>query len=140
MAECIIACLVLSLLCLSGTIVFIILPIVPGEMKLWNFLRIQKLRHWITKRRTVNEPLKEGKTVDRVRRNLLWHLILTFVFITEITISLYPMNIWLSPFALFFTASSLAYLLGSIVQRQKIAIIENRNNRLIPRSPMNHQG
>ena len=140
MTECIIACLSLSLLCLSGTIVLIILPIVTGEIKLWHFLRIQKLRHWITKRRNVNEPLKEGKTVDRARKNLLWHLVLTFVFITEINISQYPMNIWLRPFAPFFTVASLAYLLGNVAQRQKIAIIEIRKNRLIPRSHINHQG
>lgn len=118
--------------CLSAVIVLIAIallfaPITPAELALWRRLRTQALRKWITRRRHVDEPLDRVSTPQIARRNLLWHLVLTVVFSTQLARAAASPQLWWRPLAPLFMLPSVAYFAGSIVQRQKLAVLHLRS-------------
>jgi len=126
MTKPLIVCLILSALLIAATIALLATRVMPVELDLWRFLRIRSLRRWITKRRGVHEPLEEERTVQIARKNIVWHLVLTVVFFTQIASALVSEGSWWRPLAVILVIPCLAYFVGSLVQRQKIAIIETR--------------
>jgi len=130
MTKLLIACLVLSALLIAATIALLTTRVMPVELELWRFLRIRSLRRWITKRRKVNQPLEEERTAQIARKNIVWHLVLTTVFFTQIASAIVSEGSWWRPLAVILIIPCLAYFAGSMVQRQKIAIIQLR--RLSP--------
>jgi hypothetical protein len=64
--------------------------------------------------------------MDIARTNLRWHLILTFLFFGLLARALWAGSEWWSALAGLLIVPSLAYFVGSLVQRQKIAILHLR--------------
>ena len=73
MTEILIVCFILLGLLAASTLALAAIPVVPGELELWRVLRIQVIRRWITKRRRVNQPLHNVKTMGIARTNIRWH-------------------------------------------------------------------
>jgi hypothetical protein len=134
MSTLLLICLIISFVFLIGTLALIMVPITRSEISLWHSLHLHQIRHWLTERRKVQEPLEHYRTVKIARHNLRWHLILTAVFIILIALPLVSVETWWRPAAPFLMIPGCAYFIGSLVQRQKIAIIIHRKNRL-SRSP-----
>ena len=126
MTNVLLACVMLQALALVGTIALLTMPIRPGELRFWHLLRIQQARRWITRRRKVIQPLVPDKTVKIARDNLRWHLILTFLFCGLTGRAVMADNILLRLLGSLLLIPSIAYLAGSLVQRQKIAILRCR--------------
>jgi hypothetical protein len=126
MTDVLLVCLMLQVFALVGTIALLTVPIVPGELRFWHLLRIQQTRKWITRRRNVIQPLLREKTLKIARDNLRWHLILTFLFCGLTGRAVMADNILLRLLASVLLIPSIAYLGGSLVQRQKIAILRCR--------------
>jgi hypothetical protein len=129
MTEVLLGCLILSSFFVAGTLALLVIPVRPGELRLWGVLRTRVLRRWITKRRSVNQPLQGVRTLLIARTNLRWHLILTAVFVGLIARAALDESCWWRPIAILMTIPAVAYFLGSLMQRQKIAIIELRTRR-----------
>ncbi len=124
----------LSALLMIATIALLTVPVVPAELALWHSLHVEGLRRWITKRRGVQEPLNTRGTVQIARRNLLWHLTLTFLFFTQLGIAAGSAGSWWRPLAPVLVIPCVAYFAGSIVQRQKIAVVRLREQSLYSRA------
>jgi hypothetical protein len=124
--ELLTVCLSLSAFLIAATIALLTVPAIPAELVLWRFLRIQALRRWITKKRNVRQPLEAKRTVQLAQKNLLWHLILTLVFFSLFARALGSESTWWRPVTTVLIIPCLAYFAGSMVQRQKIVIIQLR--------------
>jgi hypothetical protein len=123
-------CCCLSAFFIAATVALLTLPAMRPELALWHFLRVQALRRWITKKRGMHEPLDNNRTVQTARKNLLWHLTLTFVFFTQLGIAAGSAGSWWRPLAPVLVIPCIVYFAGSIVQRQKIAIVRLRERSL----------
>jgi hypothetical protein len=126
MTQLLFVCLILAGLAFVGTVVLLFVPVFPAELQFWHFLRIQSLRGWITRSRDVNQPLHKDRTLTLARMNLWWHLILTGLFCGLIGRAISADAWWLRVPAVLLVIPSIAYFLGSLVQRQKIAILQLR--------------
>jgi hypothetical protein len=109
------------------SILLIFLPSTQTEQHFWTILKIRELRHWVTKNKTERWNLKKNEysLIEISRKNIVWHLILTFIFSFLMLRAQYTNNI-LQPISHFLLVPILAYFLGSIIQRQKIVILINR--------------
>lgn len=105
------------------TLVLIFLPISRQELKLWRGLRINKARRHMTKRRKLDQPFDRDETPRLAWKNLHWHLILTTLFTYQVGTIVWTGSRILQPAAFLLTIFCVAYLVGSLVQRQKVAII-----------------
>jgi hypothetical protein len=85
---------------------------------------------WISKRRRVNEPLHPQLTIKIARRNLVWHVILTGLFSTQIAWGLAYETRWWAPLTVPLVIFNVGYFIGSVVQRQKIVIVRLRQGRI----------
>jgi hypothetical protein len=101
----------------------------PGEQALWRHLHVRRARRLLTRTHRSEQRQTLAEVAASARRNILWHAGLTLL-IGGVT--LHPLVRSASyrgavyAFALF---GSLAYLIGSIVQRHKIAIVRLRAAR-----------
>jgi hypothetical protein len=120
-----ITCFVVSLITLVATTLLLFFPVSRSELRLWRLLRARSLRHWISTRRRVNEPLDPHLTPALAQRNLLWHLVLNALFSGQIAGALFSTQTIWRPLAPVLVLPCLAYLAGSVVQRQKIAIVRS---------------
>jgi len=77
----------------------------------------------------VNEPLHPQLTVRFARRNLVWHLVLTGLFSSQVAWALVSEGRWWRPLTVPLVIFCIGYFAGSLVQRQKIAIVRLRQNR-----------
>ena len=121
--------------CLSAalvvvTIVLFAVPPMPAELALWRRLRTQSVRRWLTRRRGLTEPLNPASTPQVARKNLLWHLVLTALFSTQLAIAAASVGASWRPLAALLVLPSGAYFVGSLVQRQKAAILHSRGLRV----------
>jgi hypothetical protein len=126
MTQLLVACLIMMGFALGGTVGLLVFPIMPGELQLWHALRIQNIRKWITRTRNINQPLHENRTLAFARTNLWWHLTLTTLFCILVARATALDTWWICALASLLVAPSGAYFLGSLVQRQKIAILKMR--------------
>jgi uncharacterized membrane protein YbaN (DUF454 family) len=111
------------------TIALLAVPTTPLELALWRRLRAQSVRKWLTRRRGLAEPLNFMSTPQVARKNLLWHLVLTTLFSTQLAIAAGSEAAWWRPLAALLVVPSVAYFIGSLVQRQKVAILHSRRVR-----------
>jgi hypothetical protein len=118
-----------SLIFLMANICLLLLPISPTELRAWRVLRVRRLRHWITKRRVVSESLHPTATLRKARRYILWHIVLTSLFSTQLAWALAMEGVWWRPLSLPLVIFSAGYVLGSLVQRQKIAVLRLRRRK-----------
>ncbi len=123
------ACACLSAALVVATIVLLAVPPTPTELALWRRLRTQSVRRWLTRRRGLTEPLNPASTPQVARKNLLWHLVLTVLFSTQLAIAAASVGAWWRPLAALLFLPSVAYFVGSLVQRQKVAILHSRGLR-----------
>jgi hypothetical protein len=135
MIDILIACLMFQALALVATIALVTMPIRPEELRFWHLLRIQQARKWITRRRKLIQPLAPDRTVKIARDNLRWHLILAFLFCGLTGRAVVADNILLRLLGSLLLIPSIAYLAGSLVQRQKIAILSCRAKPALVKQP-----
>jgi hypothetical protein len=112
------------------TIALLAVPTTPAELALWRRLRTQSVRKWLTRRRNLSEPLNPVSTPQVARKNLLWHLVLTALFSTQLAIAAASEGAWWRPLAALLVLPSVAYFVGSLVQRQKVAVLHSRSVRV----------
>ena len=124
------ACAWLSATLSAVTIALLAVPVTPAELALWRRLRTQSVRKWLTHRRNLFEPLDPVSTPKVARKNLLWHLVLTTLFSTQLAIAAASEHAWWRPLAALLVLPSAAYFVGSLVQRQKVAILHSRSARV----------
>ena len=113
-----------------ATIALLVVPPTAAEVALWHRLRTQSVRRWLTRRRDMSEPLNPVSTPQVARKNLLWHLVLTALFSTQLAIAAASPSTWWRPLAVLLVVPSVAYFVGSLVQRQKVAILHSRSLRV----------
>ena len=123
LTDVLLVCLVLQAFVLLGTIALMTIPIMPTELGVWHLLRIEQTRKWITRRRKVIQPLRRESTLKIARDNLRWHLVLTILFCGLTGRAVMADNILFRLLASLLLIPSIAYLGGSLVQRQKIAVL-----------------
>jgi hypothetical protein len=129
MSEVLTVCFWVSVFCFALTAGLLVVPVTPRELRLWRNLRVRSLRRRITRRRSVNEPYHVELTVKIARRNLVWHLFLTGLFCSQIAWAVLSEGRWWRPFTIPLAIFCIGYFAGSLVQRQKIAIVRARRNR-----------
>lgn len=110
------------------TIALLAVPTTPAELALWRRLRTARVRRWLTRRRHLSEPLDAETTPQVARKNLRWHLALTTLFSAQLAIAAASERAWWRPLALLLVLPSIAYFAGSLVQRQKVAILRSRRD------------
>ena len=96
---------------------------------MWRRLNTRRWRHWVTEKRTERRPPETHTPEDIARssrRNILWHGILTAVFASLMVQASLTRMLALQGMALLLAVPSVAYLAGSLIQRQKLAIVEDR--------------
>lgn len=120
----------LSATLVVATIALLAVPATTAEVALWRRLRTQSVRRWLTRRRHFSEPLDPVSTPQAARKNLLWHLVLTALFSTQLAIAAASPGAWWRPLAALLVLPSVAYFVGSLVQRQKVAILHSRSVRV----------
>jgi hypothetical protein len=116
-------------LCLSfsaWTAAFLIVPLSHRELRCWRRANVRRWRHWITRLRDPDQPLDPSVTMTIARRILLWHLGLTLLGASQAAYAACTPNSWWRPLAAIWIVPGTAYFLGSIVQRQKLAILKFR--------------
>ena len=123
LTDVLLVCLVLQAFVLLGTIALMTIPIMPTELGVWHLLRIEQTRKWITRRRKVIQPLRRESTLKIARDNLRWHLVLTILFCGLTGRAVMADDILFRLLASLLLIPSIAYLGGSLVQRQKIAVL-----------------
>lgn len=77
----------------------------------------------------MNEPYHRELTVQIARRNLFWHILLTGLFVTQIAWGLVSEGAWWRPLTVPLVIPCIGYFAGSLVQRQKMAIVYLRQQR-----------
>ena len=113
------------------SIMIIFLPATQIEQNLWSILRIRKLHHWVTKHKTVKSSFKKDdyNLIEISQRNVVWHVILTFIFSLLMFRAQYTNDI-VQSISHILLVPILAFFPGSIIQRQKIVVLMNRKNSL----------
>ncbi len=110
--------------CLTvATALMLLLPARPREVRIWHRLRVASIRRWLTRSRAADEPLDVVGTTRMAARNLRWHFVMSALFTAQLGIAVGSHGAWWRPLALLLVVPCVAYVVGSVVQRQKIAII-----------------
>ena len=122
MTIALLATLLFALLCAALNAAAWLLPPFQAELRLWRRLNLQGLRRRLSKRRRVDQPLS-AHTVAIARRNIAWHVAMSLVMAILALQALQSRVIVFRCFALFAVVPCIAWLVGSAVQRQKIAVI-----------------
>jgi hypothetical protein len=116
-----IICIILAIIAIP----LIYLPPTRTEQKFWQKLNIRILRHWATKRGT--EKWVQKSTIHNIiinsRKNIAWHGIITFTFCFLMARAQFVDNVFIQYGSQIFLLPSIAYFMGSIIQRQKSVII-----------------
>lgn len=116
-----IVCLVLAII----SVPLIYLPATELEQKFWQNLNIGHLRHWVRKMGT--EKLAQKNTIhnviERSRKNIAWHGIITFTFCFLMIRAQFIDNEIIQYGSHLLLIPSIAYFLGSIVQRHELVIV-----------------
>ena len=129
MTDLLAACAGVGAVLTAVTALLTVLPARQWELRIWRWLGVTPVRHWLTRRHREADPL-DLRSVSRIaRRNLQWHLALTGLFSVELAVAAGTPHAWWRPLALLLLLPCIAYMLGSVVQRQKIAIIQARDRR-----------
>lgn len=119
--------LIIAALCTLLNIPLLVVPPSRREAMLWRRLQLQKVRRWLTRRRHVNQPLSP-QTATIARQNILWHLILSAVMCGVMIQALQTDALLYKLFGALSVLPCVAWLLGSLVQRQKIVLLHLVNH------------
>jgi len=122
-------CLGIAALLAVTTTLLIALPTRSGELRLWRRLRVQDWRRRITRRRQLAARLDPAVTLSTAKANLLWHLFLNVLFVMLMVRALVAPVAWWRALAGPLVIPCLAWFVGSLVQRQLIAIVQLRLRR-----------
>jgi hypothetical protein len=114
-----------ALLALVNVPLLVMRPTV-AEQRLWRRFRVQKARRWLTRARGAGEGHGREQIVAVAKRNILWHLVLTFVIALLVLHPTLTSLRYRGAVYAFAVAGCLAYVAGSVVQRQKIVVLANR--------------
>ena len=108
------------------------LPATKTELKCWQKLNIRALRHWVTKKGTEKWTHKGTiqNVVERARKNIAWHGILTFTFFFLMARAQFIDNLFIQYASQLLLIPSIGYFLGSIIQRQKLVIVSIRKQEI----------
>jgi hypothetical protein len=111
------------------SICLLILPVTNNEQDLWAFLRIRKLRHWVTQKMTQKWNSEKGdlNIIQISKKNIKWHVVLNFTF-SFLMLQGQLQNKFLGLFSNLLLIPILGYFIGSIIQRQKIVLMINKKN------------
>ncbi len=96
-----------------------------AEQRLWRRLRVRRVRRWLTRVRGTGELQLDSRTAAVAKRNIRWHPVLTFVIallMLHPALTALPYRAAVYAFAV---AGCIAYVVGSVVQRQKIVVTSN---------------
>lgn len=104
------------------------LPPRRGERRWWRRSGLRRVRRWVTRRRDPGHRHHDGATVAVARRNIIWHSVLGAVF-AMLTQHPWLRAGWPRHLRYALVAACAAYLLGSLVQRQKIVIAADERRR-----------
>jgi hypothetical protein len=124
-----IVCFVLAIV----SIPLIYMPATEIEQKFWQKLNIRILRHWVERRGTEKWVQKATiqNVIERSRKNITYHGMITFAFIPFMVRAQFIDNVFIHYSVQLWLFPSIAYFLGSIVQRQKLVIILIRKKQLM---------
>lgn len=120
---------VTQFLCLLATLAIMFVPQVVGEDKLWRSLGTNSLRRFLTKRLKTPQRFSDGQTESIAVRNLRWHLVLTFALWVQTLLGTRSPSLAVQLLGIFYMLPAIGWLLGSIVQRQKIAVLRRLHGR-----------
>jgi hypothetical protein len=123
--------LIPSLICIILAVVsfpIMYLPATKTELKCWQKLNISALRHWVTKKGTHKGTIQN--VVERARKNIAWHGILTFTFFFLMARAQFIDNLFIQYASQLLLIPSIGYFLGSIIQRQKLVIVSIRKQEI----------
>ncbi len=111
-----------------SSVILIYLPVTRIEQKLWTKLDIRKIRYWVTKKNTEksNKNKDEKSLLERSRSNIIWHVVITLLFIFLIIRAHSVENEIIQYISLVLLIPILAYFIGSLIQRQKMVILKIR--------------
>jgi hypothetical protein len=120
--------LISSLICIIlvlASFPLMYLPATKTELKYWQKLKVRKLRHWVTKKRTEKWAYKGTiqNVVERARKNIAWHGFLTFTFLFLMVRAQFIDNLAIQHASQLLLIPAIGYFFGSIIQRQKLVII-----------------
>ena len=118
-----------QVLCLLATLAIMFVPPLVGEVGLWRRLGAGNLRRFLSKRLTTPQPFSVGPTEHVAVRNIRWHLVLTFALLVQTLLATVSPSLTLQLLGIFYVLPAIGWLLGSIVQRQKIALIRKLHVR-----------
>jgi len=114
-------CLALTLTAATGGLM--LAPPMRIELIIWRRLGVQRLRHWLTQRRRIEEPLDLCATRRIAYRNLRWHLFLTGLFSGMLAAAVTSESRILQSLTALLVFPCVAYFAGSMVQRQKLVLL-----------------
>ena len=117
-----IATLWFALLCTVANAMLLWLPLRRAELSLWRRLNLQALRRRLTRQRKVDQPLST-QTTAIARRNIAWHVAMSLVMFIIVAKSMQSDAVAFHIAALLCALPCAAWLTGSCVQRQKIAVL-----------------
>jgi hypothetical protein len=116
--------LVIAIHCtfIISNLALLCLPVSRHELKLWRRFKLQRLRRRLTAKSKVHQPL-DSETVSRSKKNIVWHIALTAVMLI-VTLRLVSQPGAISKLMQMLTVvASIGWFFGSLVQRQKIALL-----------------
>ena len=119
--------LAIQSLCLLASIALALIPLRQNELPLWRRLGLGRLRKRLTRRLRRAEPLAHDETVRTARRNIWWHVALTGALMIQGFGALADGPVWRWALGVVSAIPALAWLAGSLVQRQKMALIVSRH-------------
>ena len=125
---------VIQLLCFAATVAILSIPRQRGETELWRRLGMGRLRKALSKRLRTPQPLAGGKTERIAVRNIRWHLLLTFALLVQTLLATTSQSLALRVVAILYALPAGGWLAGSIVQRQKIALLGKHRLRQASRA------
>ena len=117
-------CLVLRWVVVLANLAILAIPPVRGELAIWRNLRINLLRHRLTRQRRLPAPLVPPITYRKAKASVFSHACMACALFFPIAdAARLPAAWWRTLIVVFLTVCNLALLAGSFVQRQKMAIL-----------------
>lgn len=130
MSALLLLCFWLALCLTVATAGLIVAPVQRFELAIWRRLRIQSVRHRLSRKRHAVEAFDPLVTLGMARRNLLWHLFFTGFFSLQLGVARVSNGTWWQPLAVLLIVPCAAYFVGSLIQRKKVVVLRLRSSRL----------
>lgn len=116
----------MQLACLVVSVALWALPIRLNELTWWGAIGLGSMRKRLTGRLRKPEPYDREQTAQIARRNIVWHIVMTSALLIQaIAASNYAAS-WRWWAGLLSAVPAVAWLIGSLVQRHKLALVTQR--------------